>query len=158
MTDIYNAPDAELTGGSTPPKPVEYAGFWLRAIAVIVDVIIVNIGVFAVAFGVSLVLGSALGADALGRIGQAIGLIGQWMYFAVMESSPSQATFGKKLFKLKVTDENGERITFARATGRYFGKFISAFILLIGFIMAAFTQKKQGLHDLLASTLVWRMR
>lgn len=157
MTDIYTAPDAELTGGSpTPNKPVEYAGFWLRVIAVIVDTIIVNIGVFIVAFAIGLVLGNTLGGSALERIGQAIGLIGQWMYFAGMESSPSQATFGKKLFNLKVTDENGARITFARATGRYFAKFVSAFLLLIGFIMVAFTQKKQGLHDKLASTLVWR--
>jgi uncharacterized RDD family membrane protein YckC len=55
---------------------------------------------------------------------------------------------------IKVTDLNGSRIDFGRATGRYFGKFISSIILFIGFIMVAFTQKKQGLHDILADCLV----
>ncbi|KLE33875.1 hypothetical protein AAW00_12460 [Aurantiacibacter luteus] len=75
-------------------------------------------------------------------------------YFAVMESGPWQATLGKKALGLIVTDLNGNRISLARAIGRYFGKFLSSIILLIGFIMVAFTEKKQGLHDMLASTLV----
>jgi uncharacterized RDD family membrane protein YckC len=66
------------------------------------------------------------------------------------------ATVGKMALSLKVTDMEGQRITFGRATGRYFGKWLSAVILLIGFIMAAFTAKKQALHDILASTLVLR--
>jgi len=71
-----------------------------------------------------------------------------------MESSARQGTIGKSLLGLRVTDFEGNRISLLRAVGRYFAKIISAFILLIGFIMVAFTEKKQGLHDMLAGTLV----
>jgi uncharacterized RDD family membrane protein YckC len=79
-----------------------------------------------------------------------------WLYEAFMESSSYQATLGKMIFGLKVTDLNGNRICFARATGRHFAKILSAMILGIGYIMVAFTERKQGLHDLLAGTLVRR--
>ena len=65
-----------------------------------------------------------------------------------------QATLGKKAMGLIVTNEHGARIGFGRATGRYFGKILSALILLVGYIMAAFTERKQALHDMIASTLV----
>jgi len=78
----------------------------------------------------------------------------QWLYYAVMESSTRQATLGKMALGLKVTDTEGNRISFARATGRYFGKFISGLIFMIGYIMAGFTAKKQALHDIIASCLV----
>ncbi len=78
----------------------------------------------------------------------------QWLYFSLMESSAKQATPGKRIMNLVVTDINGERISFARATGRYFGKIISGIVLYIGFIMAAFTERKQALHDILAGCLV----
>jgi len=77
-----------------------------------------------------------------------------WLYYALMESSKHQATIGKLALGLKVTDMNGQRISFARATGRYFGKIISGMILLIGYIMAGFTEKKQALHDIMANCLV----
>jgi uncharacterized RDD family membrane protein YckC len=77
-----------------------------------------------------------------------------WIYEAWMTSSDRQATVGKIAVGLKVTDLNGQRISFARATGRHFAKILSAMILMIGFIMVAFTERKQGLHDLLAGTLV----
>ena len=77
-----------------------------------------------------------------------------WLFYAGMESSSSQATIGKMLMGIKVTDMDGKRITFGRASGRFFGKVLSKLILYIGFIMAAFTEKKQGLHDILAETLV----
>jgi uncharacterized RDD family membrane protein YckC len=71
-----------------------------------------------------------------------------------MLSSEWQATVGKRAMSLVVTGVNGNRISFARATGRHFAKYVSAFILFIGFIMAAFTAKKQALHDMMAETLV----
>ena len=77
-----------------------------------------------------------------------------WLYFALCESSAWQATPGKRVLGLRVTDLEGRRLGFARATGRYFGKLLSAFFLCIGFLMVAWTQRKQGLHDLLAQTLV----
>ncbi len=77
-----------------------------------------------------------------------------WQYFALCESSAWQATLGKRALGLRVTDVHGLRISFMRATGRYFAKILSAFIFCIGFLMVAWTQRKQGLHDLLAQTLV----
>lgn len=77
-----------------------------------------------------------------------------WIYYAVWESSKSQATPGKMLFGLVVTDTEGVQISFLKATGRTLGKYLSAVTLLIGFIMAAFTEKKQALHDILAGCLV----
>jgi uncharacterized RDD family membrane protein YckC len=78
----------------------------------------------------------------------------KWLYSAGMESSAQQATFGKQAMGLKVTNMNGNPITFLNATGRYFGKIISAMILFIGFLMVLWTPKKQALHDTMAGTLV----
>jgi len=76
-----------------------------------------------------------------------------WVYWAVMESSPWQATLGKKLFGIEVTDLKGRRISMARATGRYFGK-----IIFIGFLLIPFTEKRQAFHDLISGCLVVRKR
>lgn len=83
-----------------------------------------------------------------------INIIGEWLYFALMESSTKQGTLGKIIIGIKVTDINGNRISFGRASGRFFGKYLSGLILCIGYIMAAFTEKKQALHDILANCLV----
>ncbi len=125
--------------------PVQYAGFWRRALAVIIDGIIVSI--------VSAPFTWRLEFDPF-TLSYGVGFIIQWLYFALMECSYRQATLGKMALGIVVTDEQYRRISFARATGRYFGKFLSAIILGIGFIMAAFTEKKQALHDVLADTLV----
>ena len=71
-----------------------------------------------------------------------------------MESSSKQGTVGKMILNLRVVDMLGNRISFGRATGRFFGKILSGLILNIGYIMAAFTEKKQALHDMLAGCLV----
>jgi uncharacterized RDD family membrane protein YckC len=76
-----------------------------------------------------------------------------WLYFAVQESGSHQATFGKRACGIIVTDSEGKRITFGRATGRFLGKLLSS-IFCISFIIVAFTSKKQGLHDFLADTVV----
>ncbi len=78
----------------------------------------------------------------------------KWFYFTRLESLPIKATFGKKIMGIVITDLNGNPISFSRANGRYFAKTISLITLLIGFIMAAFTKKKQALHDKIAATLV----
>jgi uncharacterized RDD family membrane protein YckC len=83
-------------------------------------------------------------------------LFGSWLYEALMESSSYQATLGKMIFGMKVTDLSGNRISFERATGRHFAKYLSGMILGIGYIMVGLTERKQGLHDLLAGTLVRR--
>jgi uncharacterized RDD family membrane protein YckC len=86
-----------------------------------------------------------------------LGLLGTWLYFALLESSEWQGTAGKKVLGLIVTDMNGQRVTFMRATGRHFSKIVTSFIPLgIGYAMAGFTQKRQALHDMIASCLVLR--
>jgi uncharacterized RDD family membrane protein YckC len=76
------------------------------------------------------------------------------LYFTLMESSKYQASLGKLALGIVVVDMDGNRIDFGKALIRNVGKLVSAFILLIGYIMAAFTDKKQALHDMIASTLV----
>ena len=82
--------------------------------------------------------------------------VGYWLYEALLTSSSWQGTVGKRVLRLKVTDEAGNRIGFGRATGRFFAKLLSQFILWIGFIMVAFTERKRGLHDMMAGTLVMK--
>jgi uncharacterized RDD family membrane protein YckC len=81
----------------------------------------------------------------------------RWLYYALMESSRNQATVGKLLLNIRVTDMQGRRINFGRATGRHFGKILSGILLGIGYIMAGLTRQKQGLHDILAECLVVRI-
>lgn len=152
--------------GPQDAAPVFYAGFWLRVVAAIIDGLVTGVagcfvgGCIGGALGASGALrGSGAGSDL--PIGaqlliQAISLAMGWLYSALMESGPWQATLGKKALGLVVTDLEGGRISFAKATGRHFAKFISAIILLIGYMMAGFTQRKQGLHDMMAGTLVIR--
>ncbi len=121
---------------------MEYAGFWKRFVAIFIDGILVGI--------VTGLLTAAMD-DNTARV---ITGILTWLYYAGMESSSRQATIGKSIMSIYVTDLDGQRISFLRATGRYFAKILSALILLIGFIMAAFTARKQALHDMLAGTLV----
>lgn len=81
----------------------------------------------------------------------------QWLYFAYLESGEKQATWGKQILGLYVTDLSGNRVSFGRASGRFFGKMITGMIPLgIGYIMAGFTERRQALHDMIASCLVLR--
>jgi uncharacterized RDD family membrane protein YckC len=77
-----------------------------------------------------------------------------WIYFAVMESSPLQGTLGKIALGIKVTDLIGNRPSFGQTTGRWLGKWVSSLILSVGWWMAAFTPKRQALHDMIAGCLV----
>jgi len=85
-----------------------------------------------------------------------VSLVIGWIYSAGLESSVKQATLGKMALGMRVTDLAGRRISFGRATGRHFAKILSVLILGIGFLMVAFSEKKQGLHDKVAETLVMR--
>jgi uncharacterized RDD family membrane protein YckC len=134
---------------------VVYPGFWSRFAAAFLDGIILLIISIVAGFALGLILGAAgMGAQQVGSIGNLLGILIGWLYYAYQESSPKQATIGKQAFGMKVTDLNGNPISFARATGRHFAKWLSSIILLIGYIMAAFTEKKQALHDMIAGTLV----
>ena len=135
----------------------DYAGFGTRFTAAFVDGIITGI-LGAVVGGILGAIGGAagLGGEAIGGLAQILGVLIGWLYSALQESSEAQATIGKKMMHIRVTDLDGNRISFGRASGRHFGKILSACILLIGYIMAAFTEKKQALHDIMAGTLVVR--
>lgn len=126
-----------------------YASFWLRLIAYIIDAAVIAL----LASGLSLLFFLVTFPDSLTGI---VLFLGVWLYYAFMESSKYQGTLGKFIVEIKVTDLKGKPITFARASARYFGKFISGFLLCVGFIMILFTKKKQGLHDLISDSLVVR--
>jgi len=137
-----------------------YAGFWLRFAAYLIDSILLGLIFFPLGLGLGLIMG-ATGNNQnpelmLGLNGglNMVSLVVTWLYSSLLESSSWQGTVGKKLIGLRVTDLDGRRISFGRATGRHFGKILSGLICLVGFIMAAFTEKHQALHDQLAGTLV----
>jgi uncharacterized RDD family membrane protein YckC len=142
---------------------MQYAGFWLRLVAYVIDnIILLIIGslsgfVFGAIFGslYSLSMGTAEGAEeAVLFPSLLLGLVINWLYYAFQESSPKQATLGKQAVGIVVVDLDGKRISFGKASGRLFGKLLSGFILLIGFVMAGFTEKKQALHDIISGCLV----
>ncbi|WP_435417072.1 RDD family protein [Parerythrobacter aurantius] len=144
-----------------------YAGFWIRVAAYLIDIVVLYIAQFAIfaVLGVSLFASGSLESGASdvfattgGTLAYLVTLVGTILYYVLMESSERQGTLGKIALGLIVTDSAGNRISAARATGRYFAKIVSAMILLIGFIMVAFTERKQGLHDLMAGTLVLKAR
>jgi uncharacterized RDD family membrane protein YckC len=139
-----------------------YAGFWIRFAAYLIDTIIMMLVLVPVGAVIGVLAAATSDGDlenspmwplatlVIRVVSVALG----WLYYALMESSSWQATVGKKALGLRVTDMDGNRIGFGRATGRYFGKILSGMICLIGFIMAAFTERRQALHDMMASTLV----
>jgi uncharacterized RDD family membrane protein YckC len=135
---------------------MSYAGFWKRFAAAIIDGIITSIGAVAVGFvfGVVMVAGGTSDPAVVQAMANILGIVLFWIYFAAMESSSSQGTLGKMALGIKVTDLAGNRIGFGKATGRHFGKLVSYIILFVGFLMVGFTQKKQGLHDMMAGCLV----
>ena len=138
-----------------------YGGFWKRVIAYLIDA-------FIIAFPVTMIFGTVIPQAMMTdnvqvtsvavSMPQVIMLVASWVYFAGLESSVWQATVGKKMLGMQVTDTSGERIDFIKATIRYLSKFLSSFFLMIGFIMVAFTAKKQGLHDFIAGTVVINQR
>ena len=137
-----------------------FAGFWKRAAAFLLDTIILYILMIPIALALGVGLGAAdveiseTSAKKFADISIWANIILAWIYVAAMESSSKQATLGKMALGIKVTDIEGRRIGFFRATFRHFAKYLSALILFIGFIMVAFTEKKQGLHDMLTGCLV----
>jgi len=155
-----------------------YAGFWLRFVAAIIDGLIIGIPI-----GILMFLTIASAIPAMARFGNqpanpamlvmailpriffivVLALVASWLYWALLESSEWQATLGKKALGLYVTDLGGTRLSFGRASGRFFaGRGISyvygigGLYFLIDCIMAGFTEKKQALHDMIAGCLVQR--
>ena len=132
-------------------NPPPYAGFWIRTLAYVIDAIALGLVTMPlVAFLTKLGVGD--------EQGNLLSIVISWMYFAVFESSDWQGTPGKKVLGLVVTDEQGQKISVIRATKRYAAKMLAAFLLGAGLIMIAFTARKQGLHDKLFHTLVFKAR
>ncbi len=147
-----------------PLSDPRYAGFWYRVLAWVIDYVLSLIVTLFIVLPIGFLYGVMMmesatgpeieaGAEGLGHI---LGIVIAWLYWTVFESSGWQATPGKRMLGLRVTDAEGNRIGFGRANARYWSKILSALILFIGFLMVAFTRRKQGLHDLIASTLVLR--
>ncbi|NFA42111.1 RDD family protein [Clostridium botulinum] len=90
----------------------------------------------------------------LGNLGVIIYLVIPWLYYSFFESSNGKATLGKKALGIIVVDANNNKISFVRATVRYWSKYVSLIIFFIGYIMAGFTKKKQALHDIISVTYV----
>lgn len=134
-------PQVAYPGIAAMPVQV-YAGFWMRVGAYLLDVVIliIPLAMFSLVPGINIL----------------VDLIGPWLYYALQESSEHQATLGKRALKIYVTDLQGRRISFGQATGRHFGRIICVLTLGVGYMMAGFTAQKQGLHDMMAGTLVKR--
>jgi uncharacterized RDD family membrane protein YckC len=156
------------SGSAAPPPPVwdarpagpdhvAYGGFWIRVVAYIIDGILLTIvcGVVDRLLGINILTTDWDHYDPLANV---ISLVIGWLYFALLESSERGATVGKMVMGLRVVTSDGQRLSFMNATGRYFAKILSAIIFCIGFIMVAFTDKKRGLHDIIAGTLVIKTR
>ncbi|MCA0393312.1 MAG: RDD family protein [Proteobacteria bacterium] len=151
---------------------VVYAGFWKRFAALVIDSMLVTAVYYAVFFvllmmfglgsmGALSAAGGAGGAEAFGT-GMAMAMVLAYLcypvisglYYVLMESSSHQATLGKLAVGIKVTGIQGARIGRGNALGRWVSHLLCYFTVYIGYLMAAFTERKQGLHDMVASTLV----
>lgn len=161
-----------LNSNNPNNSSLQYAGFWMRLVALIADGLIIGLFQSFVVMPVLALLGYQVTLDpailesnenldnqiyALLNylvLVNGVSFVLSWLYYAYLEASPTQATPGKMMMGIKVTDMEGNRINFGRATIRYFSKILSAIIFGIGYLMAAFTDKKQALHDMIAGTLV----
>jgi uncharacterized RDD family membrane protein YckC len=165
--------DSPATSAAT-----SYAGFGQRLLAFIIDGIIIGIVYTVVLTPIMTVIGLGIASEAqnmssmtedeaaaatVGMVGSILAVVGtaiiaiyaiQLLYYSIMESSKLQASVGKLAMGIKVVDLSGNRISFGTAFIRAIGKVLSGMIMYIGYLMAAFTEKKQGLHDMIASTLV----
>lgn len=155
--------------GYAPGVP-HYAGFWIRLVALMIDGAVLAIPSWVLIGGL---IGASVGVTGIhrgrtpdpgrmimllpvfGMVWLAI-LVGSWLYEALLTGSSKQGTLGKMALGLKVTDRHGRRLSFAHATGRHFAKLINGFTLGIGWLIAGFTERKQGLHDFIAGTCVIR--
>lgn len=133
----------------------KYASLMARFGAFFIDFILLTVinSIIAYLFNIEL-------KNNIGEIGfiviykHPIGILTGWLYFSLLESSVNQATIGKKILNIKVTDSHKNKISFLNATGRHFGKLFSGLLLFMGFIMIIFMSNKKGLHDAMANTLV----
>ena len=141
-----------------------YAGFWIRVDAFLTDLVTLYV-IVLVSVLVLLLCLAYLTNVTLNELAVIVyvflflfGLIGAWLYFSLFESSRKQATPGKLLLCIKVVGPDGSRISFGRATGRYFAKFLSGLTIGVGYVMAGCTPRKQALHDMITDCFVLRQK
>ena len=127
-----------------------YSGFWRRFAAWVIDCAVTSVGSVAL----------RVVAPFVGIAGDTrfwlVFVAAYFFYCTLLESSPWQATVGKRALGLKVTNDRGERIGFARAAVRFIAKLLSVLTLCVGYLLIVVTQRRQTLHDLIAGTLVAR--
>lgn len=152
----YAIPDVKDRSG-------QFAGFGLRTAAHAIDAVVLGVMFFIL----RLLLGDdLLNAFLAAPLGQkdtetlvlffAILLIPGWLYYGLTESSEKQATLGKMICGLVVTNAEGKRLSFSHASARFFGMILSSCVFGFGFIMCIWTERKQCLHDLIAGCFVLR--
>ena len=134
---------------------IQYAGFWDRFAALVADIVVLVLLGLSVGFILAFVR-TAMGFEPVwsDNADRVIGFVIGWFYFARMEASRFQATLGKLGVGILVVDAEGGRVSFQKASWRYVTKLISWVIFLLGFIVAAFTPRKQAFHDFAANTIV----
>ena len=138
-------------GGDDGSGGVEFAGFWIRVGAILID----SVALWIVSFVIGIVAGLVIGDEATAAtIGGLISLVIGMIYFTLFTASEWQATPGKRLLGIHVIMDAGGPITALRAFGRYWAYLVSTIVLLIGYIMVAFTEEKTALHDLICRTRV----
>ena len=133
-----------------------YGGFWVRLIALTLDNAVVFIVLLAAAMGMASVQAMTGMDTVMGAVAWLVFTFVPLLYWPVLESSAWQATVGKRIMGLQVTDTDGARLSFVRALLRMLAKILSWIPLGLGFVMAAFMARKQALHDILVKTLVVR--
>lgn len=173
--DNWGTPRQENADSSAQSAP-KYVGFGIRLLAYLVDSVVLSIAQWVVVLPIMGLLGINPTAMAVtmeqaqsdpaamealtGSLFQmysiliVVSVLLSWLYFAYMESSEKQATLGKLALGLKVTDSDGNRVSFGTASVRFFSKIVSGLILCIGYLMIIFDDQKRALHDRMASTLV----
>jgi uncharacterized RDD family membrane protein YckC len=169
---VYVPPNAEVPQeiraipglSALPPRPA-FAGFWLRAVAYLIDTLLISLvfGLIASIYPSTFIKfpDAAVSLTSLPQLTPTafiITITATWFYYTMFEASIWQATPGKRVMRLYVADLNGQRVTFARAAARNIAKMISSLTFLVGYLVAGFTERKQALHDILASCLVLRRR
>lgn len=154
MSAVRDTP-AQPAPARAPQAAGVYAGFWKRCAALVVDYVILMAATVFVGAVIGLFFGSPHGPNELAdNLGGLAGILVWWLYYGLMESSERQATLGKMALRIQVVDLHGARVSFARASGRHFAKLFSGLLLLVGYLVAAFTSRKQALHDMIAGCLV----
>jgi uncharacterized RDD family membrane protein YckC len=168
--DATYCPFCGAAVGDTPHGPV-YAGFWRRAGSFVLDTLVIQIpaGLLTDLLGGSGASSTTTTNAVTGAtsphlhieplrfaLTSIFGFVVAWLYYALLQSSSWQATVGQRAVGVRVTDLDGNRISFARATGREFASILSGLIFGIGYLMIIWTERKQALHDILANTLVVR--